>query len=166
ASMTAPESGVAPPLSSSSSLSTNSIVHAARVAAASVTSAMARNRRRRERVDAMVSLQSSGPPRRKHEDRFSFHPGSDDQPFVRAPRLLALGLLAHAAGAAPAQAGVVVGEGVPFTAEELADAIEARSGEPVGDVQVERSPGADVRVITPDGTWDVAVGEAHGPVAA
>src|SRR5690606_16370879 len=81
------------------------------------------------------------------------------------PRLLALGLLAHAAGAAPAQAGVVVGEGVPFTAEELADAIEARSGEPVGDVQVERSPGADVRVFTAEGAWDVAGGEAHGRVA-
>lgn len=75
-------------------------------------------------------------------------------------------MLAAAAGAA--HAGVVVGAGVPFTADELADAIEARGGGGGGevDVEVERSGGAELRLITENGTWKVAVGEASGAVAA
>lgn len=85
---------------------------------------------------------------------------------MRGLVLPAVGLLALVAGARPARAGVVVGEGVPFTAEELADAIEARTGDTVGDIAVEMSPGADLRLITPDGTWEVVVGEARGSAAA
>jgi hypothetical protein len=114
----------------------------------------------------MVSLQSSDTAEGKREDSFYLGPRSDDQPVVRAP--LILGLLAAAAGTA--RAGVVVGEGVPFTADELAAAIEARGGEAGGegqiDVEVERSSGAELRLITEHGTWQVAVGEASGAVAA
>jgi hypothetical protein len=110
----------------------------------------------------MVSLQSSGAAAGKIEDSFYLGPASDDQPVVRGA--LILGTLAVAAGAA--HAGVVVGEGVPFTADELADAIAARGGEAGGDVEVERSDGAELRLITQNGTWAVAVGEASGAAAA
>jgi hypothetical protein len=115
----------------------------------------------------MVSVQSSGTAEGKREDSFYFGPASDDQSVVRGLPLSAVGVLVLVASAAPARAGVVVGEGVPFTADELAAAIEARSGEDVvGDIEVEMSPGADLRLITPNGMWDVVVGEARGSAAA
>jgi hypothetical protein len=115
----------------------------------------------------MVSVQSSGAAEGKREDCFYFGPACDDQSVVRGPSLSAVGVLVLVAGAGAARAGVVVGEGVPFTAEELAEAIAARSGEDVvGDIEVEMSPGADLRLITSGGTWDVVVGEARGSAAA
>lgn len=85
---------------------------------------------------------------------------------MRGPSPSAIGVLALVASAAEARGDIVVGEGVPFTAAELEDAIAARSGEPAGAIEVEHAAGDELRLVTPDGTWQVAVGDARGSVAA
>lgn len=100
-------------------------------------------------------------------------------------------LFAALAAAAPAaaRAGVVVGEGVPFTEGELSAALAARDDGAPDEILVEvppgpassgrgpgaadRGPAADrgtaaaaVLVTTPSGTWTIALGDARGPSAA
>jgi hypothetical protein len=100
------------------------------------------------------------------EDRFYLPVHPDDQPAVRGPSSLVLAMMVAAAPAA-ARAEVVVGEGVPFTAAELEDALAARTdGAAPLDVQVSADSAEQLRLTTPGGTWEVAVGGARGPSAA
>lgn len=89
--------------------------------------------------------------------------------------LSALLLATLAVAPAAARAGVVVGEGVPFTEGELSAALAARAAT-APDVLVEVPPGpasshrgsaaADVLVTTPAGAWTISLGDARGPSAA
>lgn len=68
--------------------------------------------------------------------------------------------------ASPAHAGVVVGDGVPFSAAELEDAIAARAGGPAGDVEVQRAGDDRLQVVHGADRWQVELGAARGAVAA
>ena len=85
---------------------------------------------------------------------------------MRGPLVSAVGLAALVVGVAAARGDVVVGQGAPFTAAELEDAIAARTGASTGDVAVEPAAGDVVRLVTPDGTWQIGVGDARGAAAA
>ncbi len=69
--------------------------------------------------------------------------------------------------ATPAQAGVVVGEGVPFSAEDLERALAARTRDGAAlAIDVQAIAPDRLRVIGPGGRWDVELGEARGRAAA
>lgn len=67
----------------------------------------------------------------------------------------------------PAQAGVVVGEGVPFSAEDLERALAARTRDVAAlAIDVQAVAPDRLRVVGPNGRWDVELGEARGRAAA
>ncbi len=69
--------------------------------------------------------------------------------------------------AAPARAGVVVGAGVPFSADELEWALAARTRDEARFVVDVQAIAPDrLRVVSPSGRWDVDVGASRGPAAA
>lgn len=69
--------------------------------------------------------------------------------------------------ATPAQAGVVVGEGVPFSAEDLERALAARTRDVAAlAIDVQAIAPDRLRVVGPNGRWDVELGEARGRAAA
>jgi hypothetical protein len=82
---------------------------------------------------------------------------------MRAPCVV----LSIAAAASAAEAGVVVGEGVPFSASELEQALAARAagGRRVALDVRQLAPGR-VRVRGARGEWDVDIGAARGTIAA
>jgi hypothetical protein len=90
---------------------------------------------------------------------------ADDQAFMRAAcaALVTLSL----AIAAPARAQIVVGEGVPFSARELAYALAVRTREVARlAVQVQAAAPGWLRVSAGDGWSDVEIGAAQGAIAA
>ena len=69
--------------------------------------------------------------------------------------------------ASPARAGVVVGAGVPFTADELSYALAARRPAAVATAfEVRLVAPARLQVVSDGGRWDVEVGDAQGAAAA